>query len=1041
MLKGLRSIASRAANVFGGLERLSKYGTDAWELWERTSGSVAGRSVLPPTRPTQIREYETGVWTHACISVKANVAAGVPWCLKRVVKQGVDEKVTEHEIIKLLERPLPKKTYQNLIQSHVTYLELAGAAFIEKLRKSKTTVPVGLSIMRSDLASPIVSANEGVVGISYSANAKRQVFDVDDVIYHPYFNPANPNAGLAPTAPAWITLQIDRAAREWNWDFFRNGASPDIILSSDEAIPLGEIQRVKSDFEGSNANATGRGRRAHVVPFGWKVTPTSASHREMQFERMLQLTQREIAAVYHVPPVLLGLETQNYATADKQLQVFLWQHVVPLVESILAQYTIELVEEWPDGEELYLAVDREEMKTDEDRAIEAESVRADFAIGLISKTEGRTKRGYAATEGGAPDEREGRDQGVGGDGGTVDAVGDRETEGVGAGSDAGSGAPTETEPVEAGATLTAPTVPTVTLNGAQIASMVTVVQSVAAGTLPRDAAKAIIMLSFQVSDDVAEGVLGAAGKGFTLSAPPAAAGLAPPVKDDTPVAKSARPARSPRDTRPPRTPYQIEMAKAEKSKAIERDAQIAAYKWLTIQRGRVGSWARRKFGVAASEKGANGAGGAGGTNGTAGGNGHVRPPDSDRDDDEDGAAFSMTADRLTLLKADEPAPKKAISEEEILKVLSSPMTDAMRDALTRGVALGGDTQGAALGIKFDLKDPAVMRYLADRETNLEKVLQRDTADMVKKTILSAYADGSSELQIVTRVLESGAFTPGRAQRIARTEVHAAIQSGSHEGMVQAGVEEREWLTSLDDSVRELHEPMNGQVRKVDEPFEDVDGNELMYPGDPNAPPETQVNCRCTTLSRESEATSSELAEALGLAPADGEDANDKIEDKLTEAAESLPSSVIGRLDPEDVEELRYAVGRGRDAEYDIETGTATIGPRARGEDVETVLEQHLAASIMTASDARGLRNQLVTADLVTPDAWDDVGGTEKERAVQVQAAIISGDRDAVGEMLGRELSDVEWKRAEIVGKHFWTVGRTGGKVPRKTNPKREPEEE
>lgn len=475
------------------------------------------------------------------------------------------------------------------------------------------------------------------------------------------------------------------------------------------------------------------------------------------------------------------------------------------------------------------------------------------------------------------------------------------------------------------------------------------------------------------------------------------------------------------------------MAKAERSKAIERDAQVAAYKWLTVQRGRVGAWARRKFGVSASEKGA------GGTNGTAGGNGVHHADPGDRDD-EDGHAAAYS-DRLTLLKDDEPAPKKAISEEEIIKMLSSPMTDAMRDALERGVKLGGDTQGAAFGVRFDIKDPAVMRYLADRETNLEKVLTQNTAQMVKETILSAYADGSSELQIVTRILDSGAFTPGRAQRIARTEVHAAIQSGSNEGMMQAGVEEREWLTSLDSSVRDLHEPMNGQVRKIDEPFEDANGNELMWPGDPNAPPETQINCRCTLLSRENTATSSELAEALGLAPADGEDRDEKIEDKLTSAAEDLPSSVVGRLDPEDVEELRYERGKGRDAEYDVESGTATIGPRARGEDVETVLEQHLAASIMTASDARGLRNQLVTADLVTPDAWDDAGGSEKERAVRVQAALIAGDREAVGEMLGRDLTDAEWKRSQIVGKHFWTVGRTGGKVPRRTNPKREPEEE
>lgn len=57
-------------------------------------------------------------------------------------------------------------------------------------------------------------------------------------------------------------------------------------------------------------------------------------------------------------------------------------------------------------------------------------------------------------------------------------------------------------------------------NGAQIASLVDVVKSAALGEIPRDSAKAIIVLSFPTIDDAeAERVLGSIGKGFDPAQP------------------------------------------------------------------------------------------------------------------------------------------------------------------------------------------------------------------------------------------------------------------------------------------------------------------------------------------------------------------------------------------------------------------------------------------------------------------------------------------------------------------------------------------
>ncbi|HZX42847.1 MAG TPA: hypothetical protein VFE93_13485, partial [Myxococcaceae bacterium] len=54
----------------------------------------------------------------------------------------------------------------------------------------------------------------------------------------------------------------------------------------------------------------------------------------------------------------------------------------------------------------------------------------------------------------------------------------------------------------------------------------------------------------------------------------------------------------------------------------------------------------------------------------------------------------------------------------------------------------------------------------------------------------------------------------------------------------------EWVTMHDEDVRPAHVETAGQQRPPGEPF-DVDGFEMRYPGDPTAPIELWINCRCT----------------------------------------------------------------------------------------------------------------------------------------------------------------------------------------------------
>ena len=92
----------------------------------------------------------------------------------------------------------------------------------------------------------------------------------------------------------------------------------------------------------------------------------------------------------------------------------------------------------------------------------------------------------------------------------------------------------------------------------------------------------------------------------------------------------------------------------------------------------------------------------------------------------------------------------------------------------------------------------------------------------------------------------------RAEVIARTEMLRAAHEATdeaYEQAEQAGQLDRdraqeEWHSGKDGRTRHSHRSMGGQLRRRGVPFRSGNGNELRYPGDPQAPASDVIQCRC-----------------------------------------------------------------------------------------------------------------------------------------------------------------------------------------------------
>lgn len=121
--------------------------------------------------------------------------------------------------------------------------------------------------------------------------------------------------------------------------------------------------------------------------------------------------------------------------------------------------------------------------------------------------------------------------------------------------------------------------------------------------------------------------------------------------------------------------------------------------------------------------------------------------------------------------------------------------------------------------------------------------------LMSSAITQGIVQGKTISEIAGRVARTtGESSYKSAMRNARTAYTGAQNAGRIEGLHQAqrlGIKvKKKWLAILDSRTRDTHKDLDGQIQKVDDPFV-VDGDEIMFPGDPTAKPALTYNCRCT----------------------------------------------------------------------------------------------------------------------------------------------------------------------------------------------------
>ena len=313
-----------------------------------------------------IDEYKN--WVYACVNQRAEAIANI----KLILKRG-EEIIDSHEVLDLINKVNNYTTKYQLFFNTQAFKDLDGNAYWYlardndgkgKIQEIHLLQPNKMLIVQSkenpmEIAGYVFSQQDGTK-IPFAKNEILHIKNFNAFGYFPF-----PHKGMSVVEGAQWAVDTDNEIRTWNYNFFKNGARPDGILTSsaDGSIDEDSYKRLKEQWSAEHQGSENAHKTA-ILTGGMTWTKVGNSQQELDFARQKELNRDEIASLFKVPKFMLGVtDNINRATAESAIFVFSLFTVKPLMQQIVDTINEFLLPEY--GEDLTLDF---ESPVSEDRA-------------------------------------------------------------------------------------------------------------------------------------------------------------------------------------------------------------------------------------------------------------------------------------------------------------------------------------------------------------------------------------------------------------------------------------------------------------------------------------------------------------------------------------------------------------------------------------------------------------------------------------------------------------------------------------------------
>lgn len=297
--------------------------------------------------------YKANVWVYACVRKLAQSVSSVPWLVYRDNPDGEDERIPNHPLEKLLRRPNPYMSGQDLFETLAAHLHLAGNHYWGILETRGK--PAEIIVIQPQYIKPVPSSTNYLEAYEIMIDGQPRRVDPREILHFMFIDPGNPWVGLAPLEAAARTVDTDNEQLNWNKVAMQNRAVADGAFTVKEELTKDQYESLKEIIREQH-QGSGKAREPWVLHSGATWQQMALSPVEMDFIESRKLNREEICAVYGVPPVLVGDFTHaTYANYETALKAFWTDTVVPFLEDISSAINLSLAPRF--GEDIIVKPD------------------------------------------------------------------------------------------------------------------------------------------------------------------------------------------------------------------------------------------------------------------------------------------------------------------------------------------------------------------------------------------------------------------------------------------------------------------------------------------------------------------------------------------------------------------------------------------------------------------------------------------------------------------------------------------------------------
>lgn len=158
----------------------------------------------------------------------------------------------------------------------------------------------------------------------------------DEVIHIKDNNTKSIYRGASRLKPALRTMKLMKRMRDFQDNFFKNGAVPGLVIKTPDVLSQRIKERMKQDWAVSYKPESG-GKRPMILDGGMEIDSISKiNFQELDFSASVSDNEKTIMKAIGVPPVLI--DSGNNANLRPNHRLYYLETIVPIVEKICSAY-------------------------------------------------------------------------------------------------------------------------------------------------------------------------------------------------------------------------------------------------------------------------------------------------------------------------------------------------------------------------------------------------------------------------------------------------------------------------------------------------------------------------------------------------------------------------------------------------------------------------------------------------------------------------------------------------------------------------------